>query len=144
MTKSTTLLTIGELATQSGISAITLRYYEKCGLLKDVTRSEGGHRLYHIDCIEKLNFINNAKLSGFSLEDIQDLISLQNEPTASSNVIKSFVENKITEIDNKIQALRSIKTNLEQLAATCDGKSSVSHCAIIKSLKSSPKRKKIS
>lgn len=127
-------ITIGELAKQSGASAITIRYYEKCGLISGVSRSDGGHRLYDSGLIEQLQFIQHAKLAGFSLDDIRQLMAFQSQAHLSSATVKAFVEQKIQDINEKMKALQDIKATLHALAMTCDGKGQIKDCAILKAL----------
>ena len=52
---------IGELAKRSGLSAHTIRYYERIGLLSKPPRTEGGHRLYNKEQIKRLVFIRRSR-----------------------------------------------------------------------------------
>ncbi len=135
MQKSITTLSIGELAKQSDTGAVTIRYYEKRGLIQGVLRSDGGHRLYDGTMLTRLHFIRNAKLVGFTLDEIDELLALQNHPNRSSAVVKQIVIDKIQQLDEKITALQQIKRALSKLSACCDGKSSIHACPILKTLK---------
>lgn len=127
-------ITIGELAKLSDTNAITIRYYEKCGLISGVLRSEGGHRLYDSGLIKQLHFIQHAKLAGFSLDDIRQLMAFQSQAHLSSATVKAFVEQKIQDIDEKMAALQNIKATLHSLVMACDGKGQIKDCAILKAL----------
>ena len=63
-------MTIGEFSTKTGISAYTLRYYEKKGLLH-VNRDAGGRRDYREDDVEWVKFIKRLKDTGMLLRDIK-------------------------------------------------------------------------
>ena len=67
----TALLTIGEAAKQSGLSARMIRHYESCGLLTDAHRTDAGYRLYNPTQLQLLGIIAQARVLGFSLEQIQ-------------------------------------------------------------------------
>lgn len=127
-------MTIGELAKQSGISAVAIRYYEKCGLIQGVLRTDGGHRIYDNSLITRLHFISNARLAGFSLEEIRALLLLQQNKKQPKAAVKQLVENTIKTIDIKITALKGIKNTLSALVSTCNGKGSTATCAILHSL----------
>ncbi len=51
------VITIGKLATLSGVTVDTLRFYEREGLLAPASKSEGGYRLYDEDSVVRLRFI---------------------------------------------------------------------------------------
>lgn len=127
-------ITIGELAKQSGMNAVTIRYYEKCGLIAGVMRSDGGHRLYDAILIERLQFIQHAKCAGFSLTDIRKLLTFQDEKHRPNVAVKTFVAQKIEQMDKKILSLHNMKTTLQGLTSLCDGKGQIKDCAILKTL----------
>ncbi len=134
MLKSTTTLSIGKLAKLTHTGAVTIRYYEKCGLIQGVLRSHGGHRLYNDVMLARLHFIRNAKLVGFTLDEIGELLALQNNPGGSSAEVKQIVINKIQYLDEKITALQQIKKTLSALTARCDGKGLLHVCPILNTL----------
>ena len=69
------LLRINEIATEVGLTARSIRYYEEIGLLKPAARSEGAYRLYDEDDAERLRFIRGLRDdAGFSLAEIGRLL----------------------------------------------------------------------
>ena len=69
------LLRINEVATEVGLTARSIRYYEELGLLKPAARSEGAYRLYDEDDLERLRFIRGLRDdAGFSLAEIGRLL----------------------------------------------------------------------
>ncbi len=103
---TSTLLTIGKLAKLTGTTAVTIRFYEKHGLLPKSKRSEGGYRLYPEEVIPRFHFIRNAKAVGFSLEEIK----------------------------TKISQLKKMQKALESWVKVCDGKGSIDKCPILENL----------
>ncbi|MFK7682027.1 MerR family transcriptional regulator [Priestia megaterium] len=67
------LYSISEVATKTGFTAHTLRYYEKIGLLSSPLR-KGGKRRYTEGEIRLLRFMKILKQTGMSLEDIQEFL----------------------------------------------------------------------
>lgn len=68
--------TIGQVADRSRFSASALRFYERCGLLTPVDRTEAGYRLYDDSSLERLEFIARAKDLGCTLEEVAELAEL--------------------------------------------------------------------
>ena len=68
------LLTIGQLAAQSGLSRSTLIYYDRKGLLSPSGRSETNYRLYSNKDLEKLNLILTHRNGGLSLKEIAAIL----------------------------------------------------------------------
>ncbi len=67
---------IGEVATQTGLSLRTIRWYEDEGLVGPTTRTGGGFRLYSDQDVARLEVIKQMKPLGFSLEEMRQLLTL--------------------------------------------------------------------
>lgn len=68
--------TVGEMAKLLGVTASTLRYYDKEGLLPFVERSSDGIRMFRESDIEWLRVIECMKKAGMSIKDIRQYIEL--------------------------------------------------------------------
>ncbi len=68
--------TVGEMAKLLGVTASTLRYYDKEGLLPFVERSSGGIRMFRESDIEWLRIIECMKKAGMPIKDIREYIEL--------------------------------------------------------------------
>jgi DNA-binding transcriptional MerR regulator len=75
-------LTIAEMAERTGVSAHTLRYYERIGLLS-VARDAAGHRIYHAGDYARVVFLNRLRMTGMSIRELQRYIALVAEGEAS-------------------------------------------------------------
>ncbi len=73
---------IGEMAEAAGISAYTLRYYERKGLIR-VRRDDAGRRCYDESDIEWIKFIKRLKDTGMLLKDIKEYSRLRYEGNAT-------------------------------------------------------------
>lgn len=70
------IYTVGEMAKLLGVTASTLRYYDKEGLLPFVERSSGGIRMFQESDIEWLQVIGCMKKAGMSIKDIRNYIEM--------------------------------------------------------------------
>lgn len=70
MSEAPVRLSIGQFAARTGLSADTLRYYEKIGLLRHVARDASGFRVYGPRDLEWIGFILRLKDTGMALDDI--------------------------------------------------------------------------
>ena len=70
------LMQIGQVAERTGLSLRTIRFYEENGLVIPTARSDGGFRLYGEDEVARLEMIKRMKPLGFSLEEMQELLTL--------------------------------------------------------------------
>ena len=127
-------LTIGKLADACGLSADTIRFYEKRGLVQADNRSEGGYRLYNSVVTDRLRFIKRAKEVGFTLDEIRQLLLLMDDPMGSCAEVKTFGQKKLLEIDQKIHALSEIKQTLAPMLEACSGEGPRTNCSILATL----------
>jgi MerR family mercuric resistance operon transcriptional regulator len=127
-------LTIGKLASRGDVSVTTIRYYERRGLLPKPARAASGYRLYADNVVQRLRFIRQAQLLGFSLAEIQDLLSLRLQPGTTCADIRQRARHKIATVDDKIKELQRIKRALTKLAAACRGAGPTSECPILETL----------
>ena len=73
------MYSIHEVCERTGLTAHTLRYYEKEKLLPNVNRSAGGFRQYSDEDLEALGMICCLKNTGMSLQDISRFMALARE-----------------------------------------------------------------
>jgi DNA-binding transcriptional MerR regulator len=73
---TTTALTIADAARVSGVSAHTLRYYERAGLLSPVDRSESGHRRYGEDDLALIAFLTKLRSTGMPIRQVREYAEL--------------------------------------------------------------------
>jgi len=127
---------IGDLASSVGIDIQTLRYYESQGLLAEPLRLANGYRDYPVDAISRLKFIKKAKIVGFTLKEIKELLAIQvTKDEHTCQEVKKFTQIKLDEISKKIQQLNQIKSALKKIHTSCCGGSEIAtHCSILSAL----------
>jgi MerR family mercuric resistance operon transcriptional regulator len=129
-------LTIGQLATRAGVNVETIRYYERRGLIPDPPRRESGYRQYSEDTVARIRFIKRAQELGFSLKETQELLTLRVDPDTTCGDVRKRTEEKIIDITEKIESLRTMKSALTKLKDQCRGKGPTSECPILEALES--------
>ena len=113
-------MNIGEAATQSGLPAKTIRYYEDIGLLRPM-RAANGYRDYGVADIHRLRFLQRARSLGFTIEECRSLLSLYEDEHRASADVKAVALEKIGEVERKIAELQAMKATLTKLAEDCHG-----------------------
>jgi MerR family transcriptional regulator, redox-sensitive transcriptional activator SoxR len=106
-------ITIGEVARQTGLRTSTIRYYESLHLLSPLYRVSGQRR-YEISVIERIAFIQSAQKLGFSLTEIQELLSTPTGCIPLSERWQALAQQKLREIDQLILHAQDIKHRLGQ------------------------------
>jgi Hg(II)-responsive transcriptional regulator len=127
-------LTIGKLAKQAHVNRETVRYYERRQLLPRAARSMSGYRVFPDEALRRLLFIRHAKVLGFSLNEIRELLRLRVSSIDTCDRVRERTEVKIADIQTKIQALQHMKDALSDLAAACSRRGRTKNCPILDSL----------
>lgn len=73
------MYSIQEVSNKTGLTAHTLRYYEKEGLISGVERTQGGFRQYTDEDLERLGLICCLKNTGMSIQEIARFVQLTHE-----------------------------------------------------------------
>lgn len=118
----TPILHIGDLAARAGVSADTLRYYERRGLLQPSGRRASGYREYPPEAEDVVRFIKHAQALGFTLAEVEELLPLRQGSArrAVGLEVRDVAMAKIVDIDAKLRALDALRRTLVDLVAECD------------------------
>ncbi len=127
--KSTGFYKISDISKQTDLSADTLRYYEKIGLLKKVNRAPSGIRLYTDIDLSRLRFILRAKAMNFTLDEISDLLQMRENPARAKKSVRELTQNKLNEVECHLKTLSTLRNELTLLVNLCTG--SGDSCPII-------------
>jgi DNA-binding transcriptional MerR regulator len=110
-----TNITIAEAAERSGLSAHTLRYYERIGLIHPVGRGQNGHRRYGRDDIEWLEFLIKLRTTDMPIRQMVEYAELVREGPQTAARRRAMLE-------AHREALRERIAELEETAAVIDRK----------------------
>src|SRR5690606_6446147 len=112
-------ITIGKLAEMSGVGIETIRFYQRKKLLRE-PKATGQFRTYTQEDSQRIIFIKRVQDLGFTLNEVKELLELNSKPRMTCGTVKIKAEDKIREIENKIEDLNRMRTSLVQLANACD------------------------
>ncbi|WP_170332262.1 Cu(I)-responsive transcriptional regulator [Ruegeria arenilitoris] len=113
-------MNIGDVATQTGLPAKTIRYYEDIGLIKPM-RDDNGYRRFRAQDVHKLNFLGRARALGFTIEDCRTLMALYEDETRASADVKKVARAHLVQIEAKIADLNAMRNTLGHLIDACAG-----------------------
>jgi MerR family transcriptional regulator, copper efflux regulator len=106
---------IGELATVTGLSPKTIRYYEGIGLLPDPGRRPNGYRLYDDGSADRLRFIRDAQSSGLSLAEIGMVLDMKDHGESTCGHVITLLEEHIVAVDRQIDELTRARQRLLEM-----------------------------
>jgi MerR family mercuric resistance operon transcriptional regulator len=128
-------MTIGKLARAAAVGVETVRFYERRGLIQQPPKPNGsGFRIYPEETVHRIRFIRQAQEIGFSLGEIDELLSLRADPSADCAEVRERATTKLEEVDRKMARLERIRAALKELIAACPGRGALWACSIMESL----------
>ena len=127
-------MNIGRLAELAHVNIDTIRYYERQNVLPPAARSHSGYRKYSETDLERLRFVLRAKLLGFTLAEIRELLSLTQNLNSDMRGVKQKAEQRLAQVEQKIAELQCIRRGLKKLTDACPGKGELKNCPIVAAL----------
>ncbi|SEG35838.1 Cu(I)-responsive transcriptional regulator [Bryocella elongata] len=127
---------IGDLAKQTGVRVVTIRYYEQAGLLPVCERTAANYRVYAQEHLQRLNFVRRCRELGFSLEQIRNLLLLSAAQSPTCADVCNVAADHLKEVESKITDLKRLAAELRRIGSSCNGKRSSADCRLIASLTS--------
>ncbi len=125
-------LTISRLARAVGVGVETIRFYQREGLLDEPPQGQGRIRHYGADHVERLQFIRRAKLAGFSVREIAELVTL--DKSRERQRVRALAAAKLDALGRQIEDLRQAHEALRHLVHMCESEDAGASCPIIECL----------
>src|ERR1041385_2839610 len=98
-------LTVKKASEFTGLTAHTLRYYERIGLIEPVARNAGGHRRYAQTDLEHLMFLHCLRDSGMSIQGMQRYATLASQGRVTLDDRRGLLEAHKREVQARIREL---------------------------------------
>jgi DNA-binding transcriptional MerR regulator len=108
-------LTIQQVAERTGLSAHTLRYYERVGLLDGIGRASSGHRRYTEDDLVSLSFLMRLRATGMPIRKMLEIARLR-------RLGPQTVPDRLALLEEHQQEVRAHMQELEQHLAFIEAK----------------------
>ena len=125
---------IGELAQRTNTQVVTIRYYEREGLLSEPNRSDGNYRIYSDEHSERLSFIRHCRGLDMTLDEIRVLLRFKDSPSENCREVNELLDEHIGHVAERIRELRQLEKQLKSLRETCIGGQDSQHCGILNEL----------
>jgi DNA-binding transcriptional MerR regulator len=113
-------LTVGAVASASGVTPDAIRYYERLRLLSRATRTSSGYRVFETGTIGRVKTIRRAQSLGLSLAEIGALFPIGRLGRAQCRGVRSLLADKIAATDEQIERLRKFGRELGSYLTACD------------------------
>lgn len=126
------MLTISKLAHEAGVNVETIRFYQRRGLLAEPEKPLGGIRRYGQGDVARVLFIKAAQRIGFTLDEIEQLLDLDDGMHCSE--ARAIAAHKLDIVREKLADLRHIETALADLVSRCEASRGQVNCPLIDAL----------
>jgi MerR family transcriptional regulator, Zn(II)-responsive regulator of zntA len=110
----------GELAARTGVSADTLRSYERRGLLPPATRSSNGYRLYPPEAVARVELIQAGLAFGFTLSELGRFLGARRAGSPPCREVRDAARARLCEIEEAVAELQELREALARLVAEWD------------------------
>lgn len=112
--------TCGRLAALVGISADTLRYYERRVLLPPAPRSAKGYRLYPVGSVERVQLIRQALAIGFTVSELAEVLHERDSGRAPCRRVRELAAAKLAQFQGQQRELASVCAALRRVLKRWD------------------------
>lgn len=127
-------VSIGELAKVTSTKVVTIRYYERIGLLPSPPRTPGNYRAYDREQVSRLRFVRRCRDLGFTLDQVRDLLTLSSRKDQDCTAVDRLAAAHLEAVESKIADLKRLATELQRLNTCCQGGGRIADCRIIEAL----------
>ncbi len=110
-------LTIGQLARQAQLSADTVRYYARIGLITPQARSSNGYKQFAEQDVRRLHFIRQAQHLGFTLTEIRRILHQAGEGDSPCPQVREIIARRIDETRRQVKQLVTLQKRMEDALA---------------------------
>jgi DNA-binding transcriptional MerR regulator len=110
-------LTSGQLGASAGVSADSIRHYEKLGLLAKPVRTAGGYRLFPSSALPRVQTIRSALKAGFSLKELVGIFRERDAGGTPCRRVASMASGKIAALERQIAELTELRNWLSTTVA---------------------------
>lgn len=125
---------IGELAKAAGCQTVTIRFYERKGLLGSAARTESNYRVYGEQDLERLVFIRNCRTLGLTLKEITRLVAIQEDPALHCDDVNVCLDDHLVDVHRQMQALRLLEAQLKRLRSSFMSPGTSPDCGVLAAL----------
>ena len=105
----------GELSRLTGVSADTLRHYERIGILPPSQRTSGGYRIFRTSAVERVQLAQRALQLGFSLNELSEILRTRDNGGVPCHRVLNLAEEKLHSLDRQIEQLRRTQAYMRKL-----------------------------
>jgi DNA-binding transcriptional MerR regulator len=113
-------MTPSEVAKKCGVSADTIRYYEKEGVIPAAERNTNGYRHYPEHVVARVRIVRAALRLGFTIEEIATLLKERSRGSPPCKKARAMAAEKLETIEQQIAELQALRQDLKNILKDWD------------------------
>ena len=114
MNMQNTRLLVGQVASASGVSVDTVRYYERMGLLPPAARTASGYRHYPPQAVARVGLVQRALQFGFSLKELAEFLKARDAGTPPCRAVRDAAERLLGRVEEDLAALKKARARMRR------------------------------
>ncbi|HAG95950.1 MAG TPA: MerR family transcriptional regulator [Gammaproteobacteria bacterium] len=103
-----------ELAKQLGVTAETVRFYTRIGVLRPTKDSANGYRIYSDKDLRRLRFVLNARQLGFSVDDIKEILAHADRQRSPCPTVRRLIERRLHETEQRFSETQRLRNRMQE------------------------------
>src|SRR5262249_49848301 len=112
----------GSLAKATGVSADTIRHYERIGVLPKAARTDSGYRMYPHSAVERVLVVQRALRIGFTLAELADVLKARDAGGVPCRRVYEMAMEKLKGLRTDIQILKRMEKYLLTVLSDWEGR----------------------
>lgn len=105
----------GDVSRLAGVSADTLRHYERLGILPPPQRTNGGYRIFSDAAVERVRLVQRALQLGFSLTELSKILRTRDKGGVPCHRVLTLTEEKLRSLGQRIEELQRTQNYMRKL-----------------------------
>jgi DNA-binding transcriptional MerR regulator len=110
----------GDLARLTGVSADTLRHYERMGVLDRPVRGANNYRQYPTSAVDRVLLIRRAMTMGFTLRELRQILAVRDRGGSPCRSVRDLAAGKLQDLERQILDMQRMRRDLRSLLTDWD------------------------
>lgn len=106
---------IGDLASRTGLTVKTLRFYEQTGVLPAAVRLPSGYRDYDDSALARLRFVKAAQAAGLTLAEVRQVTAVRNDDGPPCQHVTGLLDARAADLDRRIAEFTLLRADIARL-----------------------------
>jgi DNA-binding transcriptional MerR regulator len=107
------VLYIHQVARAVGLTPQAIRYYERLGLIDKPERTDSRYRVYPPTSLERVRFIKQAQVLGFSLKEILEVLRLKYSGQSPCECVRGILKQKLARLKKQMVEMEKLRREIE-------------------------------